>query len=116
MSADLTQRIVEAGARAIVEQYGNPCGDCNYAHRCTGICSDAMDFARACLSAAHALAEQEGVIFTRVPGLEVDYSELLGIAYCTDEEQEAHERGYEIGVGAGYNAHRAATLAAKVTL
>jgi len=107
---DLTQRIVEAGARAIsglsAKQWATWPECVRHAYRLE---------AHACLSAAHALAEQEGVIFTRVPG-EVDYSELLGIAYHTGEAQEAHERGYEIGVGAGYNAHRAATLAGKVTL
>jgi len=46
---DLTQRIVEAGARAIETQMAL---DDN----------SPEDIARACLSAAHALAEQEGAV------------------------------------------------------
>jgi len=89
VSADLTQRIVEAAALAIETQMAL---DDN----------SPEDIAHACLSAAHALAEQEGVIFTRVP-------EPLAPAGDTAGQ-------YMLGAVAGYNNCRAATLAGKVTL
>jgi hypothetical protein len=58
------------------------------------------DHARACLSAALAVAEAEGVVLTRVPG------------------EAVNQRGTpleEVRV-IGHNACRAATLAGKVTL
>jgi len=89
---DLTQRIVEAAARAF---WGE--GYDNNPHLHDAIHSDM----RAALSAALALAEQEGVIFTRVPGLEEpDPAMSPSIQHWAD----------------GYNAHRAATLAGKVKL
>jgi hypothetical protein len=59
-----------------------------------------MAEARACLSAALAVAEQEGVIFTRLPEREPDGARTDAVARWRD----------------GYNAAIAATLAAKVTL
>jgi hypothetical protein len=106
---DLTQRIVEAGARAMHD--ANPGAfrpwdvivqaEADGDGLATRVARSCRDQARACLSAAHALAEQEGVIFTRVPGLEEpDPAMSPSIQHWAD----------------GYNAHRAATLAGKVKL
>jgi len=110
MDDALVQRLVEAGARAILlraitvggrEEASLTFDD--YKARYPTLWRECCKDARACLSAAHALAEQEGVIFTRVPE-EVDIS------------GGGHGDGYKLRTKMGWNNCRAATLAGKVTL
>jgi hypothetical protein len=95
---DLTQRIVEAAVRSYFDAPGSrmkwhELSDLGRKHA-----TEAFEHQ---FRAAHALAEQEGVIFTRVPGLEEpDPAMSPSIQHWAD----------------GYNAHRAATLAGKVPL
>jgi hypothetical protein len=90
-------RIVEAGARAIALESG-----VNFDQLPRESNRDIWrKEARACLSAALALAEQEGVIFTRVPG-EKPFSISDGV-YATERR-------------VGFNQAITDTLAAKVTL
>jgi Asp-tRNA(Asn)/Glu-tRNA(Gln) amidotransferase A subunit family amidase len=97
---DLTQRIVEAGARALDRvAMRDPSNDPEMMRRR----KQAKELARACLSAAHALAEQEGVIFTRVPE-----EKPKAIASLSARFADGRELGWIEG--------RAATLAGKVTL
>ncbi len=104
MSDTLSDKIVEAGARAMweaesIRSRGAPrlvpweeAGD--------HIMATWRHQARACLSAALAAAEQEEVILTRVPG---EVKHLFG-----DDRNKGHAEGW--------NLHHARTLAAKVTL
>ena len=102
MDDAMKARIVEAGARAMVSVDQLSWDDMTQAE--DTVQQDVYrDLSRACLSAALALAEQEGVIFTRVPGLSpmpADY----GIGTYANERR------------VGFNQAITDTLAAKVTL
>jgi hypothetical protein len=102
-------RIVEAGARAMVDaEMGHGMWDRLQATAFRGVEGERdiwLHRARACLSAALALAEQEGVIFTRVPELRECHP-----AAAPGFDAEKNQRRV------GYNEAIRATLAAKVAL
>jgi hypothetical protein len=96
---DLTQRILEAAARALHDAM-SPGIPWQRATRLTQRRRRAN--ARACLTAALAAAEGDGVVLVKVPEPLAPAGDAAG--------------QYMLGAVAGYNNCRAATLAAKVTL
>jgi hypothetical protein len=103
----ITEEIIEAGARAMwCAARGLPEADWtgSPSHILDDFTRDYWrDKARACLTAAHAAAEQEGVIFTRIPA-EVDIS------------GGGHGDGYRLRTKMGWNNCRAAVLAGRVVV
>jgi len=101
---DLVERMVEAGARGIYDGRRAP-------HEATW---DELDErardccrydARACLTAAHAEAELDGVILTRVPG---SVETVFGVeTIFGDDSAKGHVEGWSLC--------RAAVLAGQVT-
>jgi hypothetical protein len=101
MTDTLSDKIVEAGARGVArlrfrflqwDELGDEVRQMLIAE------------ARACLSAALAAAEAEGVVLCKVPDAD------------TPPEEEYGLTEFREGRRVGYNACRAATLAGKVTL
>jgi hypothetical protein len=105
MSDDTTQRMVEAGVAAAHDDYairmGLPVRYADQSERGKKLARSTWEpRVRACLSAALAVAEADGVVLARVPeAMPVDIS----------------RRGKEL-TAHGHNACRAATLAGKVAL
>jgi hypothetical protein len=114
MSDDITQRMVEAGARAIHDTddmadtvWPDSQDDSGYrgGSGYVKVCRDTELYrraARACIAAAHAAVEVEGVALCKVP-------DAKGPDYQMMTDDWSH-------YPAGWNACRAAVLAGKVTL
>jgi hypothetical protein len=110
MSDTLIDKIVEAGARAMCSVDGLSWDDMTKAEDTVqqGVY---CDLARACLTAALAAAEAEGVVLVRVA------EEAFVPQWDDDDKREPwFQVGETYGHAKGHNTCRAATLAGKVTL